>query len=325
MTVAVCLKVQDGIVLASDSAATLAVDGGVQNVYNHANKVVNLRKGWALGAVSWGAGSIGDVSMSTLAKDLRVRLQGEPVFDFGYEEESEGESPAGRMWNIRIPSFQQKDKYEGWVLDAEDYTVEEVAQKMLTFLRDEHYGPLRQAREEAVKAATPEGSDPDPVTLPRLGMFIVGYSGTGTHAECFEIEVDEYGNWTGPSTVIPADAYAVAWRGQPEWIQRLVMGFGDGVIQALVSDLGLDEKDVGGAVDLIRRRTEVSLHHPAMPIQDAIDLATFLVDFTKAVVRFVPGAPIVGGQTEVAAITKHEGFKWVSRKHYYSSALNPLY
>ena len=62
-----------------------------------------------------------------------------------------------------------------------------------------------------------------------------------------------------------------------------------------------------------------------MPIQDAVDLATFLVDFTKAVVRFSPGAPIVGGKTEVAAITKHESFKWVSRKHYYDATLNPPY
>jgi len=38
--------------------------------------------------------------------------------------------------------------------------------------------------------------------------------------------------------------------------------------------------------------------------------------------RFLPGAKIIGGPIEIAAITKHEGFKWISRKHYYDKSLN---
>jgi hypothetical protein len=60
-----------------------------------------------------------------------------------------------------------------------------------------------------------------------------------------------------------------------------------------------------------------------MPIQDAIDLAHFLVDATIQFVRFSPGSPTVGGPIEIATITKHEGFKWVARKHYFESRLNP--
>lgn len=59
-----------------------------------------------------------------------------------------------------------------------------------------------------------------------------------------------------------------------------------------------------------------------MPIQDAIDLARFLVHASIMYSRFLPGAQIVGGPIEVAAITKHEGFKWISRKHYYDASLN---
>jgi hypothetical protein len=60
-----------------------------------------------------------------------------------------------------------------------------------------------------------------------------------------------------------------------------------------------------------------------MPFQDALDLAEFMVDATIKMTRFVPGASIVGGPIELAGITKHEGFKWVRRKHYYSASLNP--
>jgi hypothetical protein len=60
-----------------------------------------------------------------------------------------------------------------------------------------------------------------------------------------------------------------------------------------------------------------------MPIQDVIDLAEFLVHSTIMFSRFAPGAPTVGGPIEIAAITKHEGFKWVQRKYYYDLRLNP--
>lgn len=60
-----------------------------------------------------------------------------------------------------------------------------------------------------------------------------------------------------------------------------------------------------------------------MPIQDAIDLVEFLVDLTIKYSQFSPGATTVGGPIEIAAITKHEGFKWVRRKHYFTSELNP--
>jgi hypothetical protein len=59
-----------------------------------------------------------------------------------------------------------------------------------------------------------------------------------------------------------------------------------------------------------------------MPIQDAIDLARFLVDASIKFSRFVPGPQVVGGPVEIAAITKHEGFKWINRKHYYEQNLN---
>jgi hypothetical protein len=60
-----------------------------------------------------------------------------------------------------------------------------------------------------------------------------------------------------------------------------------------------------------------------MPVQDAIALADFLVDVTKRYVRFLPGADTVGGDTDVCVVTKHEGFKWVRRKHYFDRVLNP--
>jgi hypothetical protein len=65
-----------------------------------------------------------------------------------------------------------------------------------------------------------------------------------------------------------------------------------------------------------------TLFAPAMPIQDAIDLARFLVETTIGFVRFAVFMPkSVGGEVDVAAITKHEGFRWVQRKSFHPAEL----
>jgi len=50
VTIVVTVKINDGIVLASDSATTFSDEKGTfVNIYNDANKVFNLVKGFPLG------------------------------------------------------------------------------------------------------------------------------------------------------------------------------------------------------------------------------------------------------------------------------------
>jgi hypothetical protein len=114
VTIAVSLKVNDGLVLAADSASTIIGQDPsgqtlVINVYNNANKVFNLRKGLPIGAITWGAGAIGNSSISTLMKDLRQLFS--------------------------------NDRYREWVIRPETYTVEDAAQKVRRFMFDERYVP----------------------------------------------------------------------------------------------------------------------------------------------------------------------------------------
>jgi len=53
-----------------------------------------------------------------------------------------------------------------------------------------------------------------------------------------------------------------------------------------------------------------------MPLQDAIDLAVYLVEMTIGRYRFAVGAPVCGGEVDVAVITPR-GFTWVSRKSWH--------
>src|SRR5262245_40602412 len=116
MTIAVSVKVNDGIVLAADSAATLMGNDGsgnmtILNVYNNANKIFNLRKGLPVGAMTWGQGAIGNASISALVKDLRARFHGD-----------KGDA----KWKIPV---------------GKPYKVADIAWRLREFIYDEHYQP----------------------------------------------------------------------------------------------------------------------------------------------------------------------------------------
>lgn len=76
MTVAVWVKVYDGIALATDSATTVALPAGSHQVYNNADKIFHLHRRLPIGAMTWGLGQIGPASISTVSKSLRLRLMG---------------------------------------------------------------------------------------------------------------------------------------------------------------------------------------------------------------------------------------------------------
>lgn len=277
MTVALSLKVHDGLVLAADSASTLSGPGGVVNIYNNANKITNLRKGLPIGTISWGLGSIGTASISTLLKDLRRRFTDDP-------------------------------HHTDWHLDKENYTMSAVADRVKEFLYDEHH--------QTAHAGQPASSE--------MGVVVAGYSAGEPMAETYVIIVDEQGNCNGPTLQAPSDQCGMTWHGQIEAIHRLIYGGSTALPGVLENQLGVPAAQVPGIVQTLQSALAVPLVQDAMPLQDAIDLADALVALTINYSRFTPGAPSVGGPIEIAAISKHEGFKWVKRKHYYSQEYNPV-
>ncbi len=277
VTIVVSIKVHDGIVFACDSASTLTVaeqDGTdkVLNVWNHQNKLFNLRKGLPIGAITYGQGAIGHASISTLSKDLRVLLSGDDA---------------------------------DWCLDADNYTMEEVATKARKFLFEQRFQDEYGGKEQQPGM---------------LGYWVGGYSSHSPLAELWDISI-KGGECAGPTLVRDQAAAGANWGGDPEAVSRLVLGHSETLPAALL-EVGAAPETLAGVLDVIRNHALVNLVWDAMPIQDAIDLADFLVCAAISFARFRPGAETVGGPVEIAAITKHEGFRWVKRKHYFSSSLN---
>jgi hypothetical protein len=259
VTIIVSVKINDGIVMAADSAGTMASG----QVYAHANKITNLCQGLPIGAMSTGVGGIGNESVETLLKDLQARFEGRAA------------------------------SHAAWRLDPAGYTMEEVAERLRSFLFEE-------------KAAL----CPEPTNLQ---LRLCGYSAGRPLAEVWEV------NMTGPSCppprqIMDESSFGVMWDGQYEALNRLILGLGFDVHAALVRH-GVTPEAAGRLQEELVRDLYATLSVPAMPIQDAVDLARFLVETTIGFVRFAVFVPkTVGGAVDIAAITKHEGFRWVQQK-----------
>lgn len=276
MTIAIHMKVNDGVVLATDSASTIMAQDengniGVMNVYNNANKLFNIHKELPIGVITWGAGSIGSTSTSTLIKDFR---------------------------NIIMNDKEKK-------IDVNNWCIKDICDKFVDFIYTNKY-------------LTAFSSWPQ---KPDVGFVIAGYSYKEEMAEEWLIQINN-GVCNGPILRRPKEATGLSWYGQPEAITRIYKGFGT-LLPNIIESSGIVPKDkIDDLMNIISENCETSLTHPAMPIQDAVELAEFLVDLTEKYSKYEPGPQTVGGPIEIASITKHEGFKWVKRKHYFNKDIN---
>lgn len=228
--------------------------------------MANLCKGIPVGTMSCGAGSIGNISISTIAKDFRQIL-------------------SNSLDEVRfIP-------------------VKEIAERYFSHMKVEHYDKI-----------FPVGGPNNPI----LTAWVFGFSPNEHAPEIWEFSLGATAK--APAETLPKNAGGIAFGGEPEVIQRLALGYGSAMAGHL-KKLGVDDGIVDQALQA--QAQAIQIHSDAMPVQDAIDLAHFLVSATIEFSRFKMGAATVGGPIEIAAVTKHEGFKWISRKHYFSSTLNP--
>jgi hypothetical protein len=198
-----------------------------------------------------------------------------------------------------------RDKSRGdWSLDPKSYTLAQVSERLVQLMHDELYSHLT----------------PTPARTQYIGLLLAGFSGGVNRSEAWEIALADPNQRPVPQQVW--DLSDSGWRayGQPEAIGRLFNGFAPS-LQAAVS--ALVPPSAGAALDAAFVSEARQAVIPSMPFADAIQFAKFCADTTIGYTRFLPGADLVGGPVDVAGISRHEGFKWVHRKHYYDPELNP--
>lgn len=185
--------------------------------------------------------------------------------------------------------------------DPQDYTMESVADRVRAFF---------------VQRAEVAGFDAF------LKLRICGYSAGRPSPEVWEVMLKD-GEAPAPTCIQQEIDIGPRWDGEYDAMDRIIFGLGTNFVGALVK-LGHSEEQAAKLKDDLFPALVESLILPAAPIQDAIALARYMVETTMGFIRFsVTRTKTVGGPIEIAAITKHEGFRWVERKHFFPQALNP--
>lgn len=259
MTIALAIRINNGLVLATDSSSTIMEFEDdvpkVHQTYFNADKLFNLKKNEPIGCLTWGDGSINGISISSLTKDFRDELE------------------------------------------INELDIEKVTGDFVDFLK-RNIGSSNNIN---------------------IGFLIAGYSNDCNSPEMYVIEIKQ--SIIQDTVKLSNDNFSISWFGDYDFLSRFIFGI-DANMGDMLKDNGFDREEVDEIVEFSKRELALPLGYSEMPIQDAIDLAKFLVDICKKSSRFIPGPQIIGGPTDIAVITKHEGFKWIDRKHYYTQELN---
>ena len=109
--------------------------------------------------------------------------------------------------------------------------------------------------------------------------------------------------------------YGASWLGQTDLVSRIILGF-DPRIGNLPSIKKLG-KNIGNEL----RNLEYSIQWGTMTLQDGVDFSDLMIKTTTALQRFSDGIaaepgdmPGVGGDVDIAVITKNSGFVWINKK-----------
>ncbi len=187
-------------------------------------------------------------------------------------------------------------------IDRRNYTMKEVATKARCFF-SKKYGEI----------------DPPPSGAHSFEFWIGGYGSNELLGEIWKLEIRDGIVMDIDQIASAATENKICWGGQVNVISRILLGIDPNIFHDL-QNIGIAESDL----QTIRDRNQTPLLESSMPVQDAVDLADFLVYAAKRYSAFLPGAAVVGGETDIATVTRHEGFKWIQRKHFYHSHLNPM-
>ena len=271
MSIVIYVKVSEGIVLAADSAATIAgevvgPDGkrqaGVLKVFYNSTKlsqILNL----PVGVLTWGLSQLEMRTISSLIEQCAT------------EKVS------------KLPGLANKNV-------SPAYTVREIADEISKFMT-----PLY----ENAMQTTPKG-----IQKSELGIIVAGYSsGEFFPEEWRQVFPSEKGMVRLRPDLGPGRPnFGANWYGMSDTIVRMYLGYDKRLIGFLKKEGWSNDK-----IQNFVKQLEYQVVFPGMPLQDAIDFACFLVDTTTKMQHFAVGAEQVGGPIQLASITHEKGFKMV--------------
>lgn len=205
-----------------------------------------------------------------------------------------------KEWEYDLPSLQEEEgkvkakRFQDSEADAHySYTVKDRAQGLLGYI---------------LKYYDAEYTDQE--GRPFLGMLIGGFSAGSPHSEQWLFELPNRPELVEVRPDVNGQpVFGANWFGRTDAIVRLHHGRDDHALQIISQRFGVPTEEI---VELLGP-LQYAVPFAGIPLQDAIDYAVYLVNVVIGRFRFVVGAPLCGGEVDVAVVTPNN-FTWVKRK-----------
>jgi hypothetical protein len=275
MTICVSVKVSEGIVLAADSTATI------------------------MGTIGKPGGAPGVLKTYDHARKL-LHIKDYPIGTLSWGTYLIGSRSVESIINeyeYSLPSvveeIEKKKRTRKTPETTFTFSVRDIADGLL-----QHIKKYYDAEFEGIE------------DKPELGILVSGFSSGQYFPEQWLFSLaDSKGLVVVRADINGKPDFGANWFGLTDAIIRLHHGRDDQIIKKLANRFKVPEKEI---FDLVSEFQYPVLFN-GMPLQDAIDYATYLVNVEIGRFRFVIGAPLCGGEIDLAVITPN-AFTWIDRK-----------
>ncbi len=147
---------------------------------------------------------------------------------------------------------------------------------------------------------------------PNMTFIVGGYNNRAAYGRVLRFEIP------GQPEPKPEDAmeegFGMTWGGQLEVASRLIHGFDPGLMNIVAAKANLNEEQAKELLRELMSNLQYPIPYQALPLQDCVDLAIFLIRTTMSAQQLAIAIRGVGGPIDVAIITRTNGLKYVQQK-----------
>ena len=142
-----------------------------------------------------------------------------------------------------------------------------------------------------------------------LQFFVAGYDEDEPYGKSYEISIPLMPQ---PACRHDKNQFGILWGGQRNIVDKIIKGYDAGILAVIKNELDLDDDQIG-ALEKRLNQFELSIPLKAMPLQDCVDLAIFIIKTTIEAQRLTLGIRGTGGPIDVAVINR-DGLRYIQKK-----------
>jgi len=111
-----------------------------------------------------------------------------------------------------------------------------------------------------------------------------------------------------------SSSFGMTWGGQLQIASRIIHGYDPGLVAFLKAELDLEDDRVLALLTKAQQALGYTIPYSVLPLQDCVDLATFMIRTTIQAQDLAITHRGVGGPIDVAVITRTNGLQFIQRK-----------